>query len=190
MRQMNTSELRGALRDVAVRLERAGVQGRLYVTGGAAMALAYDADRLTRDIDAAITHGHGAVIDAVRAVARERGWPTTWLNEQATAYMPTVPDRHSQVVFDHPALQVSVASPGHMLGMKARSARAQDLPDVITLLHRCGISTVDEVEAIVAGVFGGEELNQRQRRWIGEAISCVSGDPSPGGDTPDNDLAI
>ena len=49
------------------------MQGRLYVAGGAAMALAYDAERLTRDIDAAITHGHSAVMDAVRVVARDRG---------------------------------------------------------------------------------------------------------------------
>ena len=59
------------------------------------MALAYDADRLTRDIDAAVIEGHGPLLGEVRALARERAWPTTWLNEQATSYMPPVPDRHS-----------------------------------------------------------------------------------------------
>ena len=102
------------------------------------MALAYDAERLTRDIDAAITHGHNAVIDAVRAVAAARGWPSTWLNEQATTYMPQIPDRHSQVVFDHPALQVAAASATHMLAMKARAARAQGTPPNQPALASCG----------------------------------------------------
>ena len=48
MRPLSVTDMRDALREVAERLQRAGVQGRLYVTGGAAMALAYDAERLTR----------------------------------------------------------------------------------------------------------------------------------------------
>ena len=180
--------MREALGDVAQRLAHAGVQGRLYVAGGAAMALAYDADRLTRDIDAAITHGHNAVIDAVRAVARARGWPSTWLNEQATTYMPQIPDRPSQVVFDHPALQVAVASPTHMLAMKARAARAQDIADVTSLLRRCGLTTADEVDDLVQAVFGGEHLGPRQRRWIEDVITYTTHSPAPEVDTTGIDV--
>ena len=171
MRPLSATDMRDALREVAEHLQRSGVQGRLYVAGGAAMALAYDAERLTRDIDAAILHGHNAVMNAVRAVAGARGWPSTWLNEQATTYMPQVPDRHSQVVFDHSALQVAVASPAHMLAMKARAARAQDIADVANLLDRCGLSTAEQVDDIVQAVFGGEPLGLRQRRWIEDLIT-------------------
>ena len=163
------------------------MQGRLYVAGGAAMALAYDAERLTRDIDAAIIHGHNAVIGAVRAVARDRGWPSTWLNEQATPYMPQTSDRHSQVVFDHPALQVAVASPTHMLAMKARAARAQDVTDVTSLLGRCGLTTADEVDDLAQAVFAGERLGPRQRRWIEDVIAHG---PTPDTDTPGIDLDL
>ena len=171
MRPLSATDMRDALREVAEHLRRGGVQGRLYVAGGAAMALAYDAERLTRDIDAAILHGHNAVMNAVRAVAGARGWPSTWLNEQATTYMPQVPDRHSQVVFDHSALQVAVASPTHMLAMKARAARAQDIADVANLLDRCGLSTAEQVDDVVQAVFGGEPLGLRQRRWIEDVIA-------------------
>ncbi len=34
------------------RLDAVGVHAQLYVVGGAAMALAYDSSRLTRDVDA------------------------------------------------------------------------------------------------------------------------------------------
>ena len=91
MEPLSAGELRAALGEVAGRLQRRGRRARIYVVGGAAMALAYEADRLTRDIDAAIVEGHGPLLEEVRAVARERAWPTTWLNEQATAYMPPAP---------------------------------------------------------------------------------------------------
>lgn len=91
------------------------------------MALAYDSDKLTRDIDAAIIDGHGAVIRAVQEIARARGWPTTWLKEQATPYMPSAPDHHAQVVLDHPALRVLVASPLSHVGHEGTCGS----------LHRC-----------------------------------------------------
>jgi hypothetical protein len=49
------------------------------------MALAYDARRATRDIDA-IFQPHGIVLEA-RGVAKELGLPDWWLNEQASAYV-------------------------------------------------------------------------------------------------------
>jgi hypothetical protein len=57
------------------RLARRGVVGDLYVFGGAAMALAYDARRATRDIDA-VFQPHGVVLDEARAVAGELGLPS------------------------------------------------------------------------------------------------------------------
>lgn len=141
------------------------------------MALAYDSDKLTRDIDAAIVEGHGAVIRAVREIAFSREWPTTWLNEQATPYMPTVPDRHAQVVFDHPSLKVVAASPLHMLAMKVRAARSSDVGDTRHLLGRTGLSSVEEVEGLVESVFPGEHLGERQRRWLEDLLDEASADP-------------
>lgn len=48
----HVDEALGALQAVARHLERRGLQGDLYVVGGAALALAYDARRTTRDVDA------------------------------------------------------------------------------------------------------------------------------------------
>ncbi len=58
----------------------------MYVFGGAAMALAYDARRATRDIDA-VFQPHGIVLDEARAVGDEMGLPGWWLNEQASVYV-------------------------------------------------------------------------------------------------------
>jgi hypothetical protein len=62
------------------RLARRGVVADVFVVGGAAMALAYDATRVARDIDATFVP-HGVVIDEARHVADDLGLPYWWLNE-------------------------------------------------------------------------------------------------------------
>lgn len=52
------------------RLVRRGVVADLFIVGGAAMALAYDRTRVTRDVDAMFVP-HGVVIEESRAVADE-----------------------------------------------------------------------------------------------------------------------
>lgn len=59
-----------AFRRLDERLARRGVVADVSVFGGAAMALAYDARRATRDIGA-VFQPHGVVLDEARAVAEE-----------------------------------------------------------------------------------------------------------------------
>jgi len=55
---LNRARIEGAFRRLGERLAQRGVIADLYVFGGAAMALAYDVRRATRDIDA-IFQPHG-----------------------------------------------------------------------------------------------------------------------------------
>ena len=64
------------------------------------MALAYDATRVTRDIDATFVP-HGVVIDEARHVADDLGLPYWWLNEQASIYISGKDDPGKRRVFDH-----------------------------------------------------------------------------------------
>ena len=59
-------------------------RAQVYVVGGAAMSLAFDRERTTRDVDAPIASGHHRLSLAVRTVGLRHGLPDTWLNEQAT----------------------------------------------------------------------------------------------------------
>ena len=125
---MNRLELLEALGAVAERLRLQGATARVYIVGGAAMALAYDGDRVTRDIDALILEGRGPLTEAVRAVAHKRGLPDSWLNEQASSYLPADDDRRSTVVFDHPTLRVVAAAPERVLAMKCVPRVVQTSP--------------------------------------------------------------
>ena len=66
-----------AFRRLGDRLARRGVVADLYVFGGAAMALAYDSRRATRDVDA-LFKPHGIVLEEALAVAAELGSGSSW----------------------------------------------------------------------------------------------------------------
>lgn len=144
--------------DLAGRLDARGVTLEIYVVGGTAMVLAYDRDRLTRDIDAT----WDTAIDVsreVNAIATERGLPRDWLNDRVRPMLPLVVDEDRLEALNLPGLRVSVASPRHMLAMKARAARdARDLDDIVLLCRHLGISSVTEVIALAEDIWGAGML--------------------------------
>src|SRR5580692_10291612 len=107
------------------------------------MALAYDATRVTRDVDARFVP-HGIVLDEARNVARDLGLPPWWLNEQASVYISGKDDPGKRRVFDHPGLRVAAASPAHIFAMKALAARTRDIDDLRVLADIIGVQSAGE----------------------------------------------
>ena len=151
-----------AFRRLGDRLARRGVVADLYVFGGAAMALAYDARRATRDIDA-VFQPHGVVVEEANAVAVELGLPNWWLNEQASVYVARGEDTNAPRVFDHPGLRVWAASPEHLLAMKVLAARRRDADDIRFLVKHLHLSSADDVLALCAEIFPEEPVPDRVR---------------------------
>jgi len=168
---MNADELRAALDATADHLRGQNVTARVYIVGGAAIALAYDGDRVTRDIDGLILEGHGPLTEAVRVVGRQLGLPGSWLNEQASAYLPTSQDRRGIVVFDNPSLRVIAASADRLLAMKVRSARQTDLADIILLTDHLGLRTPEDVFAVVRTVFPDDPVPERGRLIVEDLLA-------------------
>jgi predicted nucleotidyltransferase len=166
---LDRTAIEDAFRRLGDRLARRGVVADLYVFGGAAMALAYDSRRSTRDIDA-VFKPHGVVLDEARAVADELGLPQWWLNEQASAYVAPGGDANAPRVFDHPGLRVSAASPEHLLAMKVLAARRRDADDIRFLVKHLNLTTADEVLALCAEVFPDEEVPARARLVLEDAF--------------------
>jgi predicted nucleotidyltransferase len=159
---LDREAIREALRRLGDRLAWRGVVADLYVFGGAAMALAYDLRRSTRDVDALI-QPHGVVLAEAQAVAVELGLPTWWLNEQASAYVAPAGDPNAPLVFDHPGLRVHAASAEHLLAMKVLAARRRDQEDITLLADHLGLSTVDAIISACAAVFPDEPVPVRAR---------------------------
>ena len=61
----------------------------IYIVGGAVMALAHDAQRVTEDVDSHIRNGRDAVKRAVSEIAaEERDLSPEWLNEAGDHAVP------------------------------------------------------------------------------------------------------
>lgn len=165
------TDLHTAFTALAAKLQRRQVIGHVHVYGGAAMILAYDPHRsATRDIDAQFSPD-GPMIAAIREIASEKGWPTTWLNNQAASYVARAPGE-GQRVFDHPHLQVAVTPPDHLLAMKVLAGRAtRDAADLQALLNHLGITTEQEVWTVVERFFPGTEIPARSRGLIEDLLA-------------------
>lgn len=156
-----------AFRRLGDRLAKRGVVADIYVFGGAAMALAYDSRRATRD---ALFKPHGIVLEEARAVGAELGLPSWWLNEQASSYVAPGGDPSASRVFDHPGLRVFAASPEHLLAMKALAARPRDAQDIRQLAEMLNLHTVGDVMALVRDIFPEEEPPARLRLLLEDII--------------------
>ncbi len=130
------------------------------------MSLAFDRTRTTHDVGARIDAGHGALSEAVQAIAGERGLPGTWLNEQATANMPKAPDTRARTVYDSPYLTITGASAEHILAMKLEAGRAADEDDIRTLIRHLRVRSIDEALAVHAGLFPESTRRTRARRIL------------------------
>jgi Nucleotidyltransferase of unknown function (DUF6036) len=137
---LGRAELERAFTALGERLARRGVVADVFVVGGAAMALAYDATRVTRDVDARFVP-HGIVVEEARRVAEDLGLPPRWLNEQASVYISGKDDPGKRRVFDHPGLRVMAASPEHVFAMKALAARTRDVDDLRLLAGIIGVQS-------------------------------------------------
>ncbi len=133
------------------------------------MALAYDARRATRDIDAVFVP-HGVVLEEARTVAEKLGLPPWWLNEQGSAYVAPGGDPEAPRIFDHPGLRLSAASPRHLLAMKVLASRPPDAEDIAFLVKALDLRTVDDIFAVFAEVFPDEPVPARARLLLEDVL--------------------
>ena len=153
--------LEAAFRELSRELRWRRVRAQIYVIGEAAMALGFDERRHTMDVDALIERGHGPVVDAVRRIGRRRGWPETWLNEEAVPAIPRGTDGRARTVYGDRNLVVTAALAEHLLAMKVRAARPKDREDIARLAKRLGLSSGDEVFDLHDRVFPHDPPKRR-----------------------------
>jgi len=142
-------------------LAAVGVVADIHIVGGAVMVTEYEARDSTTDVDAFDYTPHGAVERAAALVAAEMGLPPSWLNSQASAFVPRGADWRRSHSFDHPSLHLYVIAPEQLLAMKVRAGRPTDADDIATLCRILGITTVAEVETVVGDAYPDEPAPAR-----------------------------
>lgn len=166
---MQRDEIVAALTALGARLREQGIEGEIYVVGGAAIAMAFDARRATRDVDA-IFEPKREVYAAADAVGAELGLPPGWLNDGVKGFV-TGPDDGAATALEVPGLRVLVASPRILLAMKVLAHRiGEDDDDVRLLARELGLDDADAVLAVAEEVYG-DRLDAAARYFVEELFA-------------------
>lgn len=157
-------------------LRRKGSEGRIFIVGGAAMVLAYNAGRSTGDIDG-VMQPREVVLDAAREVAATYGLPQTWLSDGVLQmHMPPRADDHPLSRRIGPALTIEIASAEYVLAMKAMSTRLSDgdLKDAARLCAMLGFTDEAEIEAVIRRYYGSADVFGAQELWFERIIAAAA----------------
>ena len=142
-RTLSRTDIKMLLDALAERLHEKRTFAKLYLVGGACLALAYERERTTRDIDVRVDAGHEALEDAIREIAQEHDLPERWLNDQARGFIPEDDDARSPTLYESQSLVVTGASGEYLLAMKLEASREKDEDDIRYLLDHLGITDAD-----------------------------------------------
>jgi hypothetical protein len=149
---LGRNELLNAFELLDDELGSMGVEADLFVVGGAAMAVAYDARRATADVDAVFVPSKEVRIAALR-VAEKLGLEENWLNDGAKGFIPGE-DAERVEVYEGTNLHVAAASPRFLLAMKLMAFRIErDIDDIKSLYQICGLTTAEEGVAVLESYY-------------------------------------
>lgn len=162
---MDRAQLRAALTALGARLAAKGLIGELYVVGGAAMALGYDARRTTKDV-AAVFQPKMAIYRLAGEVAEELGLPPDWLNDGVKGLL-LGDDPFTPRVFEVPGLRAQVASPQMLLVLKCLSHRpGADDDDVRYLAALLDLHRQEQVMELVVQVAGAQRVSPATQYFV------------------------
>lgn len=169
-------DITALLDDLSAELAAAGASADLFLVGGAAIAIAYDSQRSTRDLDAVFLPTD-VVRRAAAAVASRRGLAADWLNDAVKGYLPGT-DPEAWRFYESPSLKVDVASARYLLAMKLFAARVEnDVDDIMLLYRQLGYTTVDEGLDLVESVYQGRPIEPKVQFLLEEVVAALNEAP-------------
>lgn len=147
------------LRELGQRLAARGLDARMFLVGGAAMALAFARDRVTRDLDA-VFEPKAEVYAVAAEMAREHRLPDGWLNDAVKGLLPTLaPPMEGYGTFTSEGIHVGVAAPEYLFAMKAQAARVEtDGEDLRRLGEILDITSAAQALDLVEQFYGADRL--------------------------------
>ncbi|RZD16572.1 MAG: hypothetical protein EVJ46_06075 [Candidatus Acididesulfobacter guangdongensis] len=143
-------------------------QAEIYIVGGAAMILAYNARTTTKDIDAIFTN-KDIIYKISKQVADEMGLEEYWINDAAKSFIPAKKDDNSIPIIDEKNLKVMAASEEYMLAMKLLASRMEDKPDIEFLLNKLNIKSAEDALYVVRDLYP-DKLIQPKTQYVLEEI--------------------
>lgn len=179
-RPLGREEILELLAELSEELDQLGVRGEMFVVGGAALALAYNTRRATRDIDA-VFEPKAIVYRAAANVGVRHRLDPGWLNDSVKALLPG-PDAAPQEIAEMPALRVTVPSPEYLLALKVAAARVdRDADDIRFLAEVCGLHSAQAILDLTIRIIGPHRRLPPKVQYLVEEMFPAG----LGGATPD-----
>ena len=170
---LDADRIRALLVELGRRLDEEGLRARIFVVGGAAMALAFSTRRATRDIDA-VFEPKTAVYTEAAKMAEEHGLPADWLNDGVKGLLPDRVPTQVGTQFDATGLAVEVASADYLFAMKAMAARAEvDADDLKVLARHLGFRDAEEAVQLVERYYSPLHLKPVTRYLLEDVIAEI-----------------
>lgn len=177
-RDLTQAEIVALLKDLGADLDSRGLRAELFVVGGAAMSLAYNTRRTTRDVDG-IFEPKTEVYRAAARVGADHGLPEGWLNDAVKRLLPG-PDPQPRHVLSAPGVRVSVPQPEYLLALKVAAARVmRDEEDIRVLVALCGARYAEDVFEIIERVWGPHHRLLPKSQYLIEEIVPLRSAPKP-----------
>ena len=175
---MRRDEILRALAALGADLAESGLVADLYVVGGAAIALAYDERRATRDIDAVFVPKNEVYAAAAR-VGAALDLPEGWLNDAVKGFLQG-PDSFPTTILELPGLRCEVASAETVLVLKCLAHRlGEDDEDVILLAAQLGLNSADQVLDLLERVSHPRLLTPQVELFVRSVMEPADA-PDPG----------
>lgn len=166
---MNRAEIIALLTELGRRLALRSISGEMYVVGGAALAIAFDERRSTRDIDA-VFEPKAIIYQVANEMADEMGLSPGWLNDAVKGFVDAK-DPEAVPTFEMAGLRVSTASPRILLAMKVLAHRVgEDEGDLMLLAQHLKLGSADKVLEVATAVYG-DRLDVAARFFVEELFT-------------------
>nr|APO32235.1 Nucleotidyl transferase of unknown function (DUF2204) [uncultured bacterium] len=159
------------------RLAEKNEHGTILLAGGAVMTAVFQSRNATLDIDAVFAPTH-VIRDIAKAISEEEGLEADWINDGVKGFIDTtkmgsLPYRE----FSH--LSVNRLDDESLLALKLSSARdnaGKDMDDSIELMSALGISSMDELYAILEDKIPTARAHPEGRLLLAGGVRALSED--------------
>lgn len=148
MKDLSKQDILNYFEEINHQLRAIGEHGEIIISGGAALALVYNARNSTHDIDAVFKPAE-KLRKIIENIARSNDLNEDWLNDGVKGFF-TDKMTHSEII-RYSNLTVSSIDTACLLAMKLISARAysKDMDDSITLMKHLKIENLDQLYNII-----------------------------------------
>jgi hypothetical protein len=158
---------------------RARMTIELAIYGGAALALAFDMRKATRDVDAVVNGDPKFVRKAAEEVAQEQGWPADWLNDGVKGFTSARETMQLMAGFEGSSeggLRILVPTPEYLFAMKCMAMRPEgidgshDISDIKGLAIKAGITNAKDALDLVASFYPAARIPPKVRFGVEEIM--------------------